>query len=98
MTTDGRRNTLIAGDVFSLDPKFGSEFSYKEMVFLRFGTKNYQKVLELDCSNTSLLEPSFGVGLKLKDARIDYALSNIGSGSVAPISHIFSINLGINKK
>ena len=98
MTTDGRRNTLIAGDVLSLDPKFGSEFSYKEMVYLRIGTKNYQKVLELDGSNTSLLEPSFGVGLKLKDARIDYALSNIGSGSVAPISHIFSINLGINKK
>lgn len=98
LTTDGRRNTLWAGNVFSLDPRIGTELSYKELVFLRLGTKNYQRILEIDGSETALIEPNFGIGLKIKDLRLDYALSNVGAGSVAPISHIFSINIGINKK
>lgn len=98
MTTDGRRNTLIAGNVLSMSPVLGSELSYKEMVYLRIGTKNYQRVLNINGTESALLEPTFGVGLKLNDLRIDYALTNVGVGSIAPVSHVFSLNIGINKK
>src|SRR5690554_7590608 len=43
-TTDGRRNTLISGDPFSMDPVLGIEAGYLDIVYLRAGLGNIQQV------------------------------------------------------
>ena len=42
-TWDGRRNTLFANDVFSINPSLGLECGYKKIAFLRFGFGDFQK-------------------------------------------------------
>ncbi|UOQ71647.1 putative type IX sorting system protein PorV2 [Hymenobacter cellulosilyticus] len=44
MTTDGKRNTLVSSDAVSIDPKAGVEIGYKDLIFLRGGVSNFQKI------------------------------------------------------
>jgi hypothetical protein len=39
-----------------------------------------------------------GVGLKINNLSIDYALSNFGGSTDLPYSNVISLRLGINKK
>jgi hypothetical protein len=43
ITTDGKRNVLISGDPFSIDPHLGAEFNIKNIIFLRSGIGPYRK-------------------------------------------------------
>lgn len=43
VTTDGKRNTLIYSNPFSIDPHAGLELSYKKIVYVRGGFNNLQK-------------------------------------------------------
>jgi hypothetical protein len=40
--------------------------------------------------------PNIGVGLKLKNLSIDYALTDVSNQSAALLSHVFSIRVAIN--
>jgi hypothetical protein len=95
ITTDGKRNVLIKGNVLSIDPHAGMEFYYKNMVFLRAGLNNIQK--EFDGGEHTTVQPNLGLGIRYKRITIDYALTNVGNVSIAGYSHVFSFTYAIDK-
>ena len=108
-TTDGRRNTVIQSDVFSMDPTFGLDLGYKDKLFIRGGIGNIQETTSLVPINLNAEEPfneevtasewtfqpNFGLGLKLKNISLDYALTDIGNASDALYSNVFSLRLSL---
>jgi hypothetical protein len=101
VTFDGRRNTLFrellknSGTIF-LDAKAGLETDYKKIVFLRLGAGNVQKSVKSFNKNEykTTFQPNFGVGFKISQFTIDYALTDIGDQSEALYSNVFSIKAG----
>lgn len=98
ITTDGKRNVLIKSDIFSIDPHIGTEISYNNLVYLRLGVGNFQKIPQINASDELSFQPNMGLGIKFKKLAIDYAFTDIGDQSIALYSHVFSIRYGINKK
>lgn len=98
LTTDGKRNVLLAANPISLDPTLGFEGNYKQLVFLRAGINNIQKITDFNGSKKFEFQPNLGVGIKIKSFSIDYALTNIGGQSTAVYSNIFSLRLDFNRK
>ncbi len=104
MTFDGQRNVLITNDPVSIDPHLGVEFGYNNFIFLRAGVGSIQRVKDFNGINTMNFQPSMGIGIKLKNLTIDYALTNInglGSNNNASdaglYSNVFSLKLDIYK-
>ncbi len=97
LTFDGMRNVLIKSDPISIDPHFGFEAGYNDLVFLRGGIGNFQTITDIEGFNVITFQPNFGIGLKLKGLAIDYALTNIGNQSIGLFSNIFSLKIDINK-
>ncbi len=93
LTTDGKRNTVIRTNPFSIDPIAGVELGYKEIVFLRFGAGQFQKVTELTGEEDWKYQPSAGLGFKIRELTIDYALTDIGDQAEGLYSHIFSLKV-----
>ena len=98
LTFDGTKNNIIQSKYFNADPKFGLELGYKNLVFVRSGVMNIQSVKQIDGKKELSYMPSVGVGLKINNLSIDYALSNFSTGADLPYSNIISLRLGINKK
>jgi hypothetical protein len=98
MTLDGKRNTVLAGDVLSVDPLLGLEIGYKNVAFLRFGAGQIQKVTELSGREDWKFQPNGGVGIKIRELSIDYALTDLGDNAQGLYSHIFSIMVDFNAK
>lgn len=97
-TFDGMRNVLIKSDPISIDPHFGFEAGYKNIVFLRGGFGNVQQSLSIDQSEKeTTFQPNIGIGVKIKRFTIDYALTDIGDQSVALYSNVFSLKFDISK-
>ncbi len=97
ITFDGMRNTLVKSNTMSIDPRFGLEFGWDDFIFLRGGLNNLQQVTEIDNSKTTIVQPNFGLGVKIKSVSIDYALTNLGSSAGIPYSNVFSLRFNINK-
>lgn len=98
-TFDGKRNTVIKTDVWSLEPMLGTEVGYKNTVFLRGGVGNIQKALNAKGdAYTTTFQPNIGAGVKYKIFALDYAYTDIGDRSLALYSHIISLKIDINKK
>lgn len=96
-TFDGKRNTVVRTNIVSLDPRMGVEVGYRNLAFLRGGAGNVQRIKNFDASYYTSFSPSFGVGVFLNEIiYIDYALSDIGSISETPYSHVFSVKVGLN--
>ena len=95
VTFDGKRNVAIKSDPISIDPKLGVEFGYDDIIFLRAGLGNIQQVKNIDNSSSTTLQPNLGLGVRLKNITIDYALTNIGSTSDGLYSNVFSLRLNI---
>ncbi len=98
VTTDGRRNTVISGDPFSIDPAFGLEMNYDKTVFIRAGVGNLQYITEITGDRPLTFQPNIGIGLRIRSIHLDYALTDIGDQSAALYSNIFSLKIDINKK
>lgn len=110
LNTDGRRNTLLQTNLVSGDPHLGVEAGYKDIIFLRGGVGNVQQVKTEDILSTEIIDgktitnyksewtfmPNIGVGLKLKNLSIDYALTDVSNQSAALLSHVFSIRAALN--
>jgi len=96
LTFDGERNVAISSDPISLDPHFGLEVGYNNLVFLRGGVNNIQQVKDFDGSTSTIVQPSMGIGLRLSNLSIEYALTNIGSQETL-YSNVFSLKLDIYK-
>lgn len=98
-TFDGKRNTIIKTNVWSMEPAVGAEVGYKGFVYLRGGFGNIQKQLNDNATQfITTFQPNFGVGVKYKIFTLDYALTDIGDRSIALYSNIFSLKIDFNKK
>lgn len=86
-------NDVISSSVASINPAFGFEFGYVDMVYLRGGVGNFQNELQIDNTEQLSFQPSFGVGFKYNGVQIDYAFTDIGDQSVALYSNVFSLKL-----
>lgn len=86
-------NDIISSSFVSIDPAFGFQVDFEDLVFLRGGVGNFQTITEFDASKSISLQPNFGVGFKYRGIQVDYALTNIGSVGNALYSNIFSLKL-----
>ncbi len=96
-TFDGRRNTVFATELLSIDPRVGLELGYKKTASIRLGAGNVQRLRDFDNTYYTSFQPSFGLGFLINDkVQIDYALTDIGSVSETPYSHVFSVKVSLN--
>ena len=97
LSTDGKRNVLISADPVSIDPTFGIEANFKKVAYLRGGIGNIQKVKNFDASENYSYQPNVGIGVRIKNFSLDYALTDIGNASDALYSNVFSVRLDFRK-
>lgn len=92
-----KTNDIITTDFVSIDPALGFELGYTDLVFLRAGVGNFQKVTQLDASEKTNFQPNIGLGFQYKGIQIDYALTNLGNQGVALYSNIFSVKVDLGQ-
>jgi len=97
-TFDGKRNVPVKGDPISIDPHMGVEIAYQDFLFLRGGIQNIQQVKNYDNTKSTMVQPNMGVGVRIKNVTIDYALTNIGNAAQTLYSNVFSLKWNINIK
>lgn len=87
-----QRHALLQTKLWSVEPGLSLQGSYKEKVFLRLGLSELYKT---DYFGVPVwyMQPSAGIGLKLKHLSVDYAFTTFTGSSL--YSHIFSINLDL---
>jgi hypothetical protein len=56
-----------------------------------------QRVTDFDGSESFTLQPNIGVGLRIKQLQLDYALSDVGNLSDVLYSNVFSLRFNIYK-
>ena len=93
---DGRRNVILKSDFASMDLNVGMELDYQEIAFLRLGLGNIQDVKDFDGSTYTSFQPNAGIGVKINNVMIDYALTDIGDQSESLYSHVFSLKVGLD--
>jgi hypothetical protein len=96
MTFDGQRNVVISSNPVSVDPHLGLELGYDEFIFLRAGVLNIQQVKNIGGGKSTDYQTNFGIGIKLKNLSIEYALASAG-GEIGLYSNIFSLKLDVYK-
>ena len=97
-TFDGKRNTLLASDLLSVDPRLGLELGFKNLAYLRAGVRNFQQVKDFQGNSSMDFLPSAGLGVVISEkVQLDYALSDLGDLSESPYSHIFSVKVRLEK-
>jgi len=97
-TFDGKRNTVIKTNTWSMEPALGLELGYKKFIYVRGGIGNIQKSKTVLNKNVTTMQPNIGIGIKYKVFALDYAMTNIGNTSTSLYSHIFTVKIDINKK
>ena len=102
LTFDGRRNTVLATDVVSVDPKIGLELSWKDVFFVRAGINNFQRAIDDDDATNQkkiwIYQPGVGAGFKVSNVQIDYAFTNLANQSNPLYTHVFSLRVDLVKK
>lgn len=98
MTTDGKRNTLIATNAISMDPRIGIEAGFFQVFYLRGGISNFQRLTNTQGEKTFTVQPNLGVGLRFRSIMVDYAYTDVGKASNNQFSHVVSVRVGINKR
>lgn len=91
LTSDGPRNTLVSGNVFSLDPRAGLFLNYDRKLTLRTGVSQFQYYLDFDDNKKLGLQPHLGAGIVLQNWTIDYAFTRLGLGGEGYFTHLFSL-------
>ncbi len=95
-TFDGKRNVLLPGKPVSFDPHMGLEAGYNNIIFIRAGLGNVQRIIEQNGSEKLVMQPTIGAGVRIKRLYIDYALTNI-AGQLPLFTNVFSLKLEILK-
>ncbi len=86
-------NDLISSSFASINPSFGFQFGYIDMIYLRGGIGNFQNELTIDSNEELSFQPNFGLGFNYKGIQVDYAFTDIGDQSAALYSNVFSVKL-----
>jgi hypothetical protein len=101
MFFDGQRSTLVSSSTISIDPHMGIEFGYNEFIFVRGGVGNIQKEPTISGGENWLVQPNFGIGLRLDDlfgmgnVILDYALTAIDQTNSSLYSNVFSLRIDV---
>ena len=96
-TTDGQRNTPISTRGVSVDPRVGLELGYKNLVFLRGGAGNYQKIQDFARNGNGTYDSSWkgqytlGAGVAVSGLRVDLALSRLAVEKLGSASQTNSL-------
>ena len=96
---DGQRNTIANIYKMSVDPHFGLEMNFQGVVYIRGGVGNLQNYYDVSRNGNSRIttvQPNIGIGLRIKNLLIDYALSDLGDLSTALYSNVFSLRIALN--
>lgn len=93
---DGERNTPLSTSFASIEPRLGIEVGYIDMIFVRAGVNNLQRVTEFDDKTALIVQPNLGLGIRFKGISLDYALTNVGSVGFSRYSNIFSLKWEFN--
>ncbi|MBX7046387.1 MAG: PorV/PorQ family protein [Ignavibacteria bacterium] len=103
-TTFSKNNNVTLSSTFlnssfsSDEYKFGMEYNYNQMVFLRGAFTVYPDNSEIDDVNKSLFGPSFGAGLKYPFGSLtlgfDYAYRVINETGFNSTNQYFTLNVG----
>ena len=88
---EGKTAALVSSSFIGTDPVMGLEVNYGNLVFLRTGLGNLQRITEFGGEKRLLADPSAGLGLHLGSFFLDYAMSNISPRTISMYSNIFSI-------
>jgi hypothetical protein len=98
-TTDGKRNTLVSASPVSVDPRLGLEIGYHNLVFLRGGMGNYQKIENFDRQQQWKGQYSLGAGVAFSGLRVDLALSRLALDATSNVnSLIVSLGYGFGSR
>jgi hypothetical protein len=97
LTTDGKRNVLLAAEPVSADPTIGLEADYKKIVLLRAGLGNIQNVSDFEGKKRISYQPNLGIGISVRNFALDYAMTDIGNSSDAVYSNVFSVRMHFGK-
>lgn len=95
LSFDGKKYVLVSSNAVSIDPYFGAELNFKNIIFFRTGIGNFTQIPDFD-KKTLNFQPSLGLGINIFNFKIDYALTDIGDQSVALYSNVFSLSYGFN--
>ena len=96
-TTDGQRGTPISTKAVSVDPRLGVELGYKNLVFLRGGAGNYQKIQAFATNPNGTYNSSWkgqyslGAGVAVSGLRVDLALSRLAVEKLGSTSQTNSL-------
>lgn len=91
LTFDGKRNTLLRTNWVSFDPHLGLELNYQNLLYVRLGGGNYQRIPGFDGNIDHSIQPNLGLGISFRKLSIDYALTDIGDQTIALYSNVFTI-------
>jgi len=98
-TTDGQRNTLVSAKPVSVDPRLGLEVGYHNLVYLRGGVGNYQRITNFDQKQQWKGQYSLGAGVAFSGLRVDLALSRLALDQSANVnSLIVSLGYGFGSR
>ncbi|OYU80874.1 MAG: hypothetical protein CFE23_07585 [Flavobacterium sp. BFFFF1] len=89
-------NDIFSTDGLSIDPAFGFEYGYTELVFLRAGVGNFQNIEQIDGTKRVGFQPNIGLGFKYRGIQVDYALTDLGDQSAALYSNVFSLKVDLS--
>ena len=90
-----RTNDIFSTNSLSIDPALGFEYGYTDLVFVRAGVGNFQKIVQIDNTKKVGFQPNIGLGFKYKGIQVDYALTNLGNQSTTLYSNIFSLKVDL---
>lgn len=98
-TTDGKRNVMFKADPVSMNPSFGLEIHYNEIIYLRAGIGDYQQYSTTSEQTTTSMQLNMGVGVVIRNTlTLDYALTDVGDNSIALYSNVFSLRFDIRQR
>jgi hypothetical protein len=88
---DGKTAAVLSSSIIGAEPVLGFELNYAGLAFFRMGVGNMQRITEFGNEKRLVADPSAGLGLKLGNFYLDYALGNISPQTVSLYSNIFSL-------
>lgn len=90
--SDGKRNTVLSGNLISLDPSLGLAVDYQSLFRVNFGISQIQNT-----STGILIQPSAGVDFQLGNIGIGYAFTDAGIEGKS-YSHVVSLIFSIKRR
>lgn len=89
-TFDGRAQTLLHARHLALEPRVGFSWSYRAIVHIRAGARQWQWYEDYDGSRALSATPSLGLGFSAWNCTLDYAITAPALVGSYRLSHMLS--------